>query len=80
MSIRFNFCLISLCALFLVCIGCTPESIVQSRLGKLLENYDYTLYTPFRTKDFPATVFVLTKNHKTVGLKLRYQNLTRLFL
>jgi hypothetical protein len=50
--------------LFLVLEGRTPESAMQSRLAKTMEGNGYTLYTPFRTTDYPGSMFVLAKNNK----------------
>lgn len=41
-----------------------PEEAIQDRLSSLLESHGYTAYTPFRTRDLPGSVFVLSRNHK----------------
>jgi hypothetical protein len=65
--------------LFLVLAGCPPEkqtepkpgpnhvnsnaNLMNSKLAEILEQNGYTMYTPFRTTDFPGSLFFLTTNH-----------------
>jgi RNAse (barnase) inhibitor barstar len=37
---------------------------MDTKLAQILENNGYTLYTPFRTTDYPGVLFILTKNHQ----------------
>ena len=76
----------AICAVFSVLIlsticGCnsTPESAMTSRLATLLEHNGFTLYTPFRTKAYPATVFVLSKNHIGKSTELTISDFDRTF-
>jgi len=46
---------------FLVGCGNGPEA-VNSKLGRLLEQNGFALYTPFRSNDYPGTVFALARD------------------
>ena len=65
--------------IMIVSSGCSHQSVVQSSLEKILEENQFTLYTPFRTKDFPATIFVLTANHKGHWTEITLSEFDRTF-
>jgi hypothetical protein len=71
-----------LCVTCLALTGCTePQSVVQTRLGKLLEANDFTLYTPMRRADYPGTIFVLASNHWSAPIlwSSRYESTSQHF-
>lgn len=71
---------ILMCAMSIAASGCfDTQSVVQSRISKILEGNDFTMFTPFRTDDYPGTVFVQAKNHKGRSTEMTISSFTETF-
>lgn len=69
-----------LCLVALTACGCNDsQSEANRRICALLEANDFTMFTPFRTDDYPGTVFVQAKNHRGRSTEMTLSSFTETF-